>query len=356
SVSRRIHARWSNCEVKSLRRESVWGAVELARESADHGTLNKEHRSKMLKRSKFAVGSSVISVHGSPVPMDSVAHAPTEQRNPKSAKLDTMPLGAAVELMLHEEALVPRAILREKKALLWLLQKVINAFRNGGRLFYAGAGTSGRLGVLDASECPPTFRAPPEQVQGIIAGGRRAIWSAVEGAEDDYHGGAMAVRHRAVGKGDVLLGIAASGRTPFVWGALHEAKESGACTALLSFNPGLKVKSSHQPDRMILINTGPEVLTGSTRLKAGTATKLVLNILTTLGMVHSGRVISNLMVEMHPTNAKLRDRAVRLLVELTGCDHEAARRALETAGWVVQKAHARLIPARNLPQNHLPMR
>ena len=193
-------------------------------------------------------------------------------------------------------------------------------------------------------------------MQGIIAGGRHAIWSAVEGAEDDYHGGAMAVRHRAVGKGDVLLGIAASGRTPFVWGALHEAKESGACTALLSFNPGLKVKNCHQPDRMILINTGPEVLTGSTRLKAGTATKLVLNILTTLGMVHSGRVISNLMVEMHPTNAKLRDRAVRMLVELTGCDHEAARRALETAGWVVQKAYARLMPARNLPQNHLPMR
>ncbi len=330
AVSRRIHARWKDCAVRCLRRESVWGGVAMARGKAECRMTNDE----CGRRSDEVVA------------MESLALSPTEQRNPKSMRLDTMPLNEAVELMLREDAKVPGAILREKNSLLWLLRKVIHAFNHGGRLFYAGAGTSGRLGILDASECPPTFRAPAEQVQGIIAGGRRAIWSAVEGAEDDYAGGAMAVRYRGVGKGDVLLGIAASGRTPFVWGALQEAKKAGAITALLGFNPKLKIKRGHQPDKMILINTGPEVLTGSTRLKAGTATKLVLNILTTLAMVHSGRVISNLMVEMHPTNAKLRDRAVRLLVELTGCDHDEARRTLEDADWRLQKARSHLTDKR----------
>ncbi len=356
AVSRRIHARWKDCDVRSLKKESVWGALALTRENIEHRTLKNEHRSKKHRSSMLDVQCSMFSVHGSPVPMDSLSLSPTEQRNPKSMRLDKMPLGEAVELMLREDAKVPGAILREKRALLWLLRKVIHVFNHGGRLFYAGAGTSGRLGILDASECPPTFRAPAEQVQGIIAGGRRAIWSAVEGAEDDYAGGAMAVRYRGVGKGDVLLGIAASGRTPFVWGALREAKQAGAITALLCFNPKLKVRRGHQPDRMILINTGPEVLTGSTRLKAGTATKLVLNILTTLAMVHGGKVISNLMVEMHPTNAKLRDRAVRLLVELTGCDRDEARQTLEDTDWMVQKACTRLLKKRKQRRNHLPKR
>jgi N-acetylmuramic acid 6-phosphate etherase len=201
-----------------------------------------------------------------------------------------------------------------------------------------GAGTSGRLGVLDASECPPTFRVSPDQVQGIIAGGRRAIWSAVEGAEDDYEGGGVTVKNRGLRSGDVLIGIAASGRTPFVWGALHEAKRLGAATVMLAFNPNMKVKAKHQPDKMILVNTGPEVLTGSTRLKAGTATKVILNILTTLAMVHTGKVISNLMIDMNPSNVKLRDRAVRMVREITGRDEAAVKLGLEKAHWVVKAA------------------
>ena len=325
AVRRRIRAHWRHAAFLSLHRESVWGAWEMARQNA------KGRKQKMESVADNVPRQEVVS-------LESLTLSPTEQRNPKSMQLDTMPLDSALEMMLHEDAKVPRAILREKKALLWLVRKVITAFKRGGRLFYVGAGTSGRLGILDASECPPTFRVSPEQVQGIIAGGRRAIWSAVEGAEDDYDGGAMAARHRGVRKGDVLLGIAASGRTPFVWGALHEAKMSGAVTALLCFNPNLKVRRGCAPDKMILINTGPEVLTGSTRLKAGTATKLVLNILSTLAMAHTGKVMSNLMVDLHPTNSKLRDRAVRLVCELTGVSQQKARAGLEAAGWVVKKA------------------
>jgi N-acetylmuramic acid 6-phosphate etherase len=180
-------------------------------------------------------------------------------------------------------------------------------------------------------------------VQGIIAGGRRAIWSAVEGAEDDYEGGADAAKNRGVRKGDVMLGIAASGRTPFVWGALREGKRRGAVTALLCFNPELEVARAHRPDRMILIHTGPEVLTGSTRLKAGTATKLVLNLLTTLAMARSGRVIGNLMVDLNASNTKLRDRAVRIVREITGCDRAAARAALEACDWRVAEARDRIV-------------
>ncbi len=341
AVRRRIHAHWQYAEIARLRGDSVKGAVEMARAlraNVEHRTLNIEHSNGKVGVSKFEVESSMLDVRRSPVSMESLAQSPTELRNPKSMKLDTLSLPAAVELMLREDAMVPRAILREKNDLIWLLRKVIAAFKNGGRLFYVGAGTSGRLGILDASECPPTFRTAPEQVQGIIAGGRRAIWSAVEGAEDEYDGGAVAARHRGVRKGDVVLGIAASGRTPFVWGALHEAKRQGAVTALLSFNPKLEVARALRPDKMILINTGPEILTGSTRLKAGTATKLVLNMLTTLAMVHTGKVMSNLMVDLHPSNAKLRDRAVRLVCELKGCDRVAARAALEAADWDVKRA------------------
>jgi N-acetylmuramic acid 6-phosphate etherase len=257
-------------------------------------------------------------------------------------KLDTMQLSGAVRLMLSEDAAIPGKILKAEKDLLWLLRHIIQAFRTEGRLFYVGAGTSGRLGILDASECPPTFRAPPWRVQGIIAGGRRAIWSAVEGAEDDLRSGIAAANARGIQKGDVVLGISASGRAPFVWGALQEAKKLGAVTALLCFNPNLKISRKDAPHRMILIDTGPEVLTGSTRLKAGTATKLVLNILTTLGMVHSGKVISNLMVNVHPVNAKLRDRAIRLVRELTGADPEIALTTLEAAEWNVSQVCAKL--------------
>lgn len=327
AVSKRLHERWPECRVEKLKRESVWGAVAIAKlhaGAAGSGPLK--------------VPPGVVDPVAEIVPLASLATAPTEQRNPKSMELDKMPLDEAISLMVKESELAVRAVMKQRDAIRWLVEETIRAFRGGGRLFYVGAGTSGRLGVLDASECPPTFRAPREQVQGIIAGGQRAIWSAVEGAEDNYEGGASAVRFRGVRRGDIVLGIAASGRTPYVWGALHAAKELGATTALLAFHPKLRVKPEHEPDRMILVNTGPEVLTGSTRLKAGTATKVILNTLTTLAMVHTGKVLSNLMVDLNPSNVKLRDRAVRLVGELTGCDANAARAALEASDWIVKDA------------------
>ncbi|MED5494518.1 MAG: N-acetylmuramic acid 6-phosphate etherase, partial [Verrucomicrobiota bacterium] len=211
-----------------------------------------------------------------------------------------------------------------------------------GRLFYSGAGTSGRLGVLDASECPPTFRADSEQVQGIIAGGFPALCQAVEGAEDNAEAGAEAVRFRGIGKQDVFIGIAASGRTPFIWGGIWEANRRGAKTALLCFNPRLKIPRDNKSDVVITPKIGPELLTGSTRLKSGTATKLILNIITTLAMVQIGKVVGNLMVDLDPSNTKLRDRAVRIVRQLTQADEPQAREALEQSNWVVKKAIARL--------------
>jgi N-acetylmuramic acid 6-phosphate etherase len=259
-------------------------------------------------------------------------------------KLDQMPLGEAIKLMLVEDSKVPKKVLAERGHIERAVRAIVKAFRTGGRLFYVGAGTSGRLGVLDASECPPTFRTPPDQVQAIIAGGQAALWKSVEGAEDDMAAGERAIGFRAVTSRDVVVGIAASGTTPFVWGALREAKRRRAQTVLVCFNPFLKIPSAWQPAVVISPNLGPELLTGSTRLKAGTATKLILNILTTLSMVQTGKVISNLMVDLLPANAKLRDRATRIVQELTRADYPTARRALERSDWVIKKAVARLTP------------
>ena len=219
---------------------------------------------------------------------------------------------------------------------------IARALKSDGRLFYVGAGTSGRLGVLDASECPPTFQTDPNMVQGIIAGGQRALWEAVEGAEDDPEQGAEAVRFRSIGKKDVVVGIAASGRTPFVWGALAEAKRRGAATILVCFNPSLEIPNKQRPTLVIAPDVGPELLTGSTRLKAGSATKLILNIFTTLAMVRLGKVMQNLMIDVKPSNTKLRDRAVRIVQQLTGTDYETAQSALEKSRWQVRAA-ARLV-------------
>ena len=270
--------------------------------------------------------------------------SPTEQRHPRSMNLDKLPLREAVTLMLNEEAGVPGILLAERRRIEQVIRAIVRAFRRGGRLFYVGAGTSGRLGVLDASECPPTFRTPPDMVQGIIAGGQRALWLSVEGAEDDADAGARALRSRGVAGRDVVVGIAASGTTPFVWGALCDARRRGATTVLVCFNPFLHIPRPQRPTVVIAPNLGPEVLTGSTRLKAGTATKLLLNLFTTLAMVRLGKVRSNLMIDLNPTNTKLRDRAVRIVEDLTGADSAAARRALEGAGWNIKKAVARLGP------------
>lgn len=243
-----------------------------------------------------------------------------------------------MELMLEAEAETVPALRKEQKSILQAVELAAKTLKQNGRIFYVGAGTSGRLGILDASECPPTFRASPEMIQGIIAGGQRAIWQAVEGAEDDSEAGARAVSSRSVKRKDLVIGIAASGRTPFVWGAIGKAKEIGAKTVLLCFNPSLQIEKTHRPDVVIVPDLGPEILTGSTRLKSGTATKLVLNMISTIAMVRLGKVIGNLMVDLNPSNVKLRDRACRIVSELTGCSTEAARAVLESNGWVVKAA------------------
>jgi N-acetylmuramic acid 6-phosphate etherase len=256
----------------------------------------------------------------------------TEQRNPRTMDLDKRSVSKLIDTMLAEEARVIPALRKNKRALEHAIHAIVAAFKRGGRLFYVGAGTSGRLGVLDASECPPTFSTDPELVQAIIAGGAPALYQAIEGAEDDAGAGAEAIRNRGVGKRDVVVGIAASGTTPFVLGALEGAKRIGAKIFLLSF--------AGKTDSLGF-ETGPEVITGSTRLKAGTATKLVLNMLTTISMVRLGKVVSNLMVDVKPTNAKLRTRACRIVASLRGCPVVEAERRLVRASWNVKRALAK---------------
>lgn len=328
-VSALLRESFAQAVVTPLDRPSVWGAVALARSAA------------VVAGPSGADLSDEEGLPSAPVSLSpAVAASPTEQRNPRSENFSSLPIAAALELMLDEDSAVPQAILAEKAAIEWTVEKIVAAFAAGGRLIYAGAGTSGRLGVLDASECPPTFRASPDQVQGIIAGGRSALWSAVEGAEDDPEAGRKAVVHRQVGDKDVMVGISASGHAPFVWGCLQEAKQRGAVTVLLTFNPAHR--QHPLPDRVIAPDTGPEVLTGSTRLKAGTATKLVLNILSTLSMTYSGKVIGNLMVDLNPSNLKLRERAIRIVSELTGVNEEKARETLQETSWMVRDACERL--------------
>lgn len=353
AVAKRLRAVFPLAVISPLERPSVWGAAWLAKEWW--------HAQSSTPAVPLPAPPPVADRHSSIVaalPQFDIAvlkESPTEQRNPRSVKLDSMPLPEAVGLMLEEESQVPRAVAKEKKTIAAVVSAIIRAFRAGGSLYYVGAGTSGRLGVLDASECPPTFRAPREQVQGLIAGGQKALWSAVEGAEDDAGAGAAAIAYRGVGPKDVVIGLAASGRTPYVWGALAEAGRRRATTALVCFNPAIKKAlrqavrtrpGTFQPDYLLAPDLGPEVLTGSTRLKAGTATKQLLNIFTTLAMSRTGKVISNLMIDLNPSNLKLRDRAERIVCELTGATREEARSALEASGWVVKEAYQKLKPTR----------
>ncbi len=268
-----------------------------------------------------------------------LAGAATEQANPRSANLEKLTTPELVDLFVTEEDAVTRALTACRERLIAAVDLVGEALRGGGRLFYVGAGTSGRLGVLDASEIPPTFGASPEQVQGIIAGGATALHRAVEGAEDQPEYGAHAVTERGVRKGDVVCGIAASGRTPFVLGALTKARTLGARTLLITCNPARR--PSPEPwDVEIDLPTGPELVTGSTRLKAGTATKLTLNLLSTCAMIRLGRVRGNSMVDLSISNEKLRDRGARLVSTTLGIPYEEARTALEKADWNVRKCLA----------------
>jgi len=261
----------------------------------------------------------------------------TEQRNPRSARIDELSTIAIVDLINAEDRMVAQAVGEEREQIAKAIDLVVDSFRRGGRLIYVGAGTSGRLGVLDAAEMPPTYRTDPEMVQGVIAGGYAALVRAQEGAEDHPEDGAAAMDERGVGPTDFVLGIAASGTTPFVHGALKRARERGARTGfLLCTYPSEELVRTH--DVVIAPLVGPEVITGSTRMKAGTATKMVLNTISTAAMVKLGKVYGNLMVDLQVTCQKLRDRGERILMETLNLDRPGAAALLDRADGHVKTA------------------
>ena len=271
-----------------------------------------------------------------PARLAAFAQAATEQRNPRSRGLDRRSIPELVDLFIREERYVEKSLAAERANIAKAAALVAKRLAAGGRLIYVGAGTSGRLGVVDASEMPPTYNAPPEQVQAIIAGGPASVFKSQEGAEDSREAGVAELRARKLSKRDAVCGIAASGQTPFVLGALEFARKTGAGTILLTCNPKRVIRTP--VDVAIDLPTGPEIVTGSTRMKAGTATKLVLNMLSTIAMVRLGRVRDNLMINVQATNDKLRARAVRLVESLADCNAERAQTALERASWSVREA------------------
>ncbi|MHC4557268.1 MAG: N-acetylmuramic acid 6-phosphate etherase [Planctomycetota bacterium] len=260
----------------------------------------------------------------------------TEKRNRASENIDKLSTQQIVDLINAEDTLVPAAVAKQRKQIAAAIDLVVERFKQGGRLFYVGAGTSGRLGVLDASECPPTFGVPHSLVQGIIAGGRGALVRSVEGAEDYPQDGAASIKKKHIRANDIVVGLAACGMTPFVHGALKQARKIGAATIFITCAPEAV---EHIPAE-IIINpvVGPEVITGSTRMKAGTATKLVLNTLTTGAMIRLGKVYGNLMVDLKATNEKLRDRSLRIVMEMTNLSRPTARRLLSHAQGKVKAA------------------
>ncbi len=261
----------------------------------------------------------------------------TERRNPRTGDIDVATPRELVALINAEDAGVPAAVATASTEIARTIELVEQAFRSGHRLYYVGAGTSGRLGVLDAAECPPTFGTPPDLVQGIIAGGAKALVRAVEGAEDDVNAGSDAITTHGVESGDVVIGIAASGTTPFVRAALGRAQTLGAATVLLTCaDPPAILRETC--DVCIVVRVGPEVVTGSTRMKAGTATKLVLNTITTGAMIRWGKSYGNLMVDLRATNDKLLDRSRRIVMEVSGISSDEAVSLLERADGVVKTA------------------
>ena len=260
---------------------------------------------------------------------------PTEARNPRAAGLASFTTKQILELMNAEDATVPAAVHAALPEIERATGEIAAAFAKGGRLRYFGAGTSGRLGVLDASEAPPTFGVEPDLVRGIIAGGDDALREAIEGAEDDALVGARDAREH-VRTNDVVVGVSASGRARYVIAALVMAREIGARTIALTCDVASALAQG--ADIVIALDVGPEILAGSSRLKAGTATKLVLNMLSTAAMIRSGRTRGDLMIDVRATNAKLRDRAVRIVRDVTGLDEDAARARLEANAWSVRKA------------------
>jgi N-acetylmuramic acid 6-phosphate etherase len=254
----------------------------------------------------------------------------TEHRNPASRGLDRLSTEGILRVMNREDRKVAITVGREIPAIRRAVDAIVERVRKGGRLIYVGAGTSGRLAVLDAAECPPTFGVPPNLVQALIAGGRRALTGAVEGAEDSTANGVRDLRAVKVGRDDVVVGIAASGTTPYVLSALAFARKRGAATVAITSNRGTPI--ARHAHIVIAAEVGPEILTGSTRLKAGTSQKLVLNMLSTATLVRLGHVYENLMIDVALTNQKLRDRGLRILAEASGKDLSASRHALRQSG------------------------
>ena len=312
---RRLKKNLPDARVATAERAPELGAAWLAAEMGDHATIEPRRLDEKI---------------------DNLAAALTEQRNPRSENLEKMSARELVELFVEEEKFVQEALRGAIVDLAKAVEIVSHSLGKGGRLFYVGAGTSGRLGALDASEIPPTFGAPAELVQGIIAGGATALSRSVEGAEDEENNGALAIDERGIKDRDVVLGITASGRTPFVLGALARAKSLRARTILLTCNPARS--QNIDADLAIDLATGPEILTGSTRLKAGTATKVALNIISTGAMVALGKVRGNSMIDLQIMSTKLRDRAVRLVSEINGSDYATAQKKLEANNWNLRAA------------------
>ena len=259
----------------------------------------------------------------------------TELQNPNSMNIDSMDVGEILQTINNEDEKVAMVVKEAIPQIQLFVESLVDSFRKGGRLIYVGAGTSGRLGVLDASECPPTYRTHPEMVQGIIAGGDIALKNSVEGAEDSPENGANSIMRKGVNRNDVVLGISANGDAPFIHGALKEAKSRGTKTGLLMCNSPLE---KDYIDHIISVIVGPEVITGSTRMKAGTATKLVLNMITTTAMIKLNKTYGNLMVDLAACNDKLWDRGARIVSQITNLNYENSLQVLKKADGEVKTA------------------
>ena len=266
---------------------------------------------------------------------------PTEQRNPNTADIDRISTLEMVRRINDEDKKVAYAVEQELESVAQAVDAIYESLSSGGRLIYCGCGTSGRLGVLDAAECPPTYSTDPEMVQGIIAGGERAMFKAAEGAEDNADAGREDMQKIGLSAKDIVVGIAASGRTPYVLGAMAYAHEIGAKTVALTCNKASAMNEA--ADISIGVETGPEVITGSTRMKCGTADKMVLNMLSTGAMIRLGKVYGNLMVDVMPTNEKLVRRAISIVSTAAGVDEELARQTLEQCGFSVKTAIVMLV-------------
>jgi len=260
---------------------------------------------------------------------------PTEKINASSKRLDKLTAGEIVGLMNSENEILPKALWREIKNITKAVQVIINSLRSGGRIFFAGAGTSGRLGVLESAELPPTFNSDPALAQAIMAGGRSAVFRSKEGAEDNASEARRIIK-KCVKKGDVVIGIAASGVTPFTQGALSQGKIQKARTILVTCNPQKTIRG--KAEIVIAPSVGPEIISGSTRLKSGTATKMILNMLTTASMVGLGKVYGNLMVDLQPKSRKLRERGIRLVRQIAGVPRARAVKLLNDSRWSVKTA------------------